>query len=143
MLVPIKDIKEFEKIGFKKRGIKMSEEKFLVRIIENLQEEIKRLKKLNKNTIKMQVNFDEQVYEIDTQISAKLKEMEYYYLADDYKNPTKVKFICYEITPSIDNKIIICAKVLNLEKNEFEYYFQKNLYKTANIASDEYLKKRS
>ena len=63
----------------------------------------------------MQVNFDGQYYEVDTQIPARLKEMNYYYLADDYKNPTKVHFMEYAIAPSIDNKIIICAKVLNLK----------------------------
>ena len=46
--------------------------------LENLQEEIKRLKGLSKNTIKMKINFDGQVYEVDTQISARLKEMNYY-----------------------------------------------------------------
>ena len=107
--------------------------------LENLQEEIKRLKGLSKNTIKMKINFDGQVYEVDTQISARLKEMNYYYLADDYKNPTKVKFMGYEIAPSIDNKIIICAKILNIKTNEFEYYFPKKLFASKSKASDYFL----
>ena len=56
----------------------MEDKEFLLKELENLQEEIKRLKKLNKNTIRMQVNFDGRYYEVDTQIPAKLKEMNYY-----------------------------------------------------------------
>ena len=106
-------------------------------------EEIKRLKKLNKNTIRMQVNFDGRYYEVDTQIPAKLKEMNYYYLADDYKNPSKVKFMNYEIAPSIDNKIIICARVLDEEKDEFMFYFSEKLFESKSRASDFYLANRS
>ena len=120
----------------------MTEKEFLLKELENLQEEVKRLKGLNKNTIKIQIKFDGQVYEVDTQISYRLKEMKYYYIADDYKNPTKVKFMSYEIAPSIDNKFIICAKILNLKTNEFEYYFPKNLYKSKEKAGKEYLSKK-
>lgn len=115
------------------------DKEFLIKIIDNLQEEIKRLKKMNDNTIKISVNFNEEDYEIDTQIKNKMKEMKYYYLADDYKNPTKVKFIEYEVALSIDNQILICAKVINSVNNEFEYYHPKNLYSSANKAGDIYL----
>lgn len=91
----------------------------------------------------MQVNFDGQYYEVDTQIPAKLKEMNYYYLADDYKNPSKVKFMNYEIAPSIDNKIIICARVLDEEKDEFMFYFSEKLFESKSRASDFYLANRS
>ena len=107
--------------------------------MENLQEEIKRLKSLNKNTIKIRINFDEQYYEVDTQIPAKLKEMNYYYLADDYKNPTKVQFIEYGIAPSIENRIIIYAIVSNLKKDKTEYYFEKSLFKSKSEAGDFYI----
>ena len=117
----------------------MEDKEFLLKELENLQEEIKRLKGLSKKNIKMKINFDGQVYEVDTQISARLKEMNYYYLADDYKNPTKVKFMGYEIAPSIDNKIIICAKILNIKTNEFEYYFPKKLFASKSEASDYFL----
>ena len=119
----------------------MEDKEFLLEIIENLQEEIKRLKKLNKNTIIMQVNFDGHYYEVDTQIPATLKEMNYYYLADDYKNPTKVRFMNYEIALSIDNKIIIHARVLDEEKDEFLYYSTDKLFKSKSKASDFYLMK--
>ncbi len=121
----------------------MEDKEFLLKELENLQEEIKRLKKLNKNTIRMQVNFDGRYYEVDTQIPAKLKEMNYYYLADDYKNPSKVKFMNYEIAPSIDNKIIICARVLDEEKDEFMFYFSEKLFESKSRASDFYLANRS
>ena len=117
----------------------MEDKEFLLEIIENLQEEIKRLKKLNKNTIIMQVNFDGHYYEVDTQIPATLKKMNYYYLADDYKNPTKVRFMNYEIALSIDNKIIIRARVLDEEKDEFLYYSTDKLFKSKSKASDFYL----
>lgn len=117
----------------------MNDKEFLIEELENLQEEIKRLKRENKNTIKMKINFEECIYEVDTQIPINLKEMHYYYLADDYKNPTKVKFIEYEIAPSVDNQILICAKVINTVNNEFEYYHPKNLYSSANKASDIYI----
>ena len=69
--------------------------------------------------------------------------MNYYYLANDYKNPTKVHFMEYAIAPSIDNKIIICAKVLNLKTGEFEYYFTESLFESKSKASDYYLINRS
>ena len=120
----------------------MENEEFLIKELEKLQEEIKRLKKLNKNTIKMNVNFDDKYYEIDTQIPAKLIEMNYYYLADDYKNPTKVRFIQYGIAPSIDNRIIIYAIVLNPKTGKDEYYFEKSLFESKSKASDFYLMNR-
>lgn len=117
----------------------MNDREFLIEELDKLQKEIKRLKRENKNTIKMKINFNESIYEVDTQIPINLKEMSYYYLADNYKNPTKVKFIEYEIVPSVDNQIVICARVLNTVNNELEYYHPKNLYNTVNKASDIYL----
>lgn len=117
----------------------MNDREFLIEELDKLQKEIKRLKRENKNTIKMKINFNESIYEVDTQIPINLKEMSYYYLADNYKNPTKVEFIEYEIAPSVDNQIVICARVLNTVNNELEYYHPKNLYNTVNKASDIYL----
>lgn len=79
----------------------MNNEKFLIKCLDNLQEEIKRLKNLNKNTIKVSCFYNGSIYEIDTQIEKDLKEMEYYFLADNYKNPTKVQFIDYSIDKNI------------------------------------------
>lgn len=120
----------------------MNDKEFLIEELDKLQEEIKRLKRENKNTIKMKINFNESIYEVDTQIPINLKEMHYYYLADDYKNPTKVEFIEYEVAPSIDNQILICAKVINTANNEFEYYHPKSLYSSANKASNIYLMRK-
>ena len=115
------------------------DKEFLIKIIDNLQEEIKRLKKKNDNTIKISVNFNEEDYEIDTQIKNKMKEMKYYYLADDYKKPTKVKFMRYDIGQGF-NGLTISAEVLNLANNKFELYHPKNLYESASKASDKYIK---
>ena len=87
----------------------------------------------------MKINFDGRYYEIDTQFPKKLKEDNYYYLADDYKNPTKVKFLEYAIAPSTNNRIVIMPRVLNLATNEFEYYFTKRLFNSKSKASDYYL----
>lgn len=121
----------------------MNDREFLIEELDKLQKEIKRLKRENKNTIKMKINFNESIYEVDTQIPINLKEMSYYYLADNYKNPTKVEFIEYEIAPSVDNQIVICARVLNTVNNELEYYHPKNLYNTVNKASDIYLMRKN
>lgn len=120
----------------------MNDREFLIEELDNLQEEIKRLKRENKNTIKMKLNFNECIYEVDTQIPINLKEMHYYYLADNYKNPTKVEFIQYEVSPNVDNQILICARVINTVNNEFEFYHPKNLFSSANKASDIYLMRK-
>lgn len=119
-----------------------TEKEFLLIVIENLQEEIKRLKKINKNTIKIPCQFNEQIYEVDTQIKNDLTEMEYYYLADDYKNPTRVRFIEYEVLKGIEG-FSIFADVLNLTNNEFELYNPKSLFKTADKAGNEFLNKKT
>ena len=49
----------------------------------------------------------------------------------------------YEIAPSIDNKIIICARVLDEEKDEFMFYFSEKLFESKSRASDFYLANRS
>lgn len=117
-------------------------EKFLIKCLDNLQEEIKRLKNLNKNTIKVTCFYNGSIYEIDTQIEKDLKEMEYYFLADNYKNPTKVQFIDYCIDKNIYRGLIIMATVYNFNNNKYEYYSPKNLFKSANKARDEYLKNK-
>ena len=55
---------------------------FMSNEIENLQEEIKRLKRENKDTIKFTVNYNNAIMEIDTQIPSTLVEGNYYYLPD-------------------------------------------------------------
>ena len=110
--------------------------------INNLGNEIKRLKKENRNTIKLTVNYDNCIYEIDTQIPQKYKEGDILYLPDSYDNPSKVKFLEYIVENTIGANFILVCNVLNLKKNEFENYYAKNLFKSNSKASDEYLARK-
>lgn len=94
---------------------------------------------MQENTIKIKVNYDEIVYEVDTKIKNELKEGQCYYLADNNIEPTKVKFIGYEIDNTIGADLIIVCNCLNTTNNKFEYYFTKTLYKSKEKASEAYL----
>ena len=120
----------------------MTDKEFLLKEIENLKEEINILKKNNKNNIMIKVIFDENIIEINTGIESKLIEGKYYYLADNYKKPTKVKFLRYEILGGCDNNLVICCSCINQINGNFEYYFPKNLHKTKNQAQNVYLVKK-
>lgn len=117
----------------------MNKEEYL-NYIDTLEEEIKRLRKENENTIKLRVNYNDLYYEIDTQIKDEMIEHKTYYLADDYKNPTPVTFLGYIIDKTIEAHFIIVCSCLNKNTNKIEEYFQKSLYKTKNQAGDAYLK---
>lgn len=108
--------------------------------IDTLEEEIRRLKKENKNTIKLHVNYNDVVYEIDTQIKDEMVEHKTYYLANDYKKPTPVVFLGYLIDKTLEEDFIIVCSCLNKETDKIEYYLPKSLYKTKNKAGDIYLK---
>ena len=108
--------------------------------IEQLEEENHRLNKINENTLKIKFTFDNCYYEADTQIPRPLKEMEYYWLADDYKNPTRVKLIGYNIGCGIDNKMTIGLSCVD-DNGKWGLYNPSSLFKTKNKASDEYLRK--
>lgn len=110
--------------------------------IEMLEEENKRLRFGNRNTIRLKCIFNASIYEIDTQIKKKLEEDKIYYLADDNKEPTKVKFMNYEINKSMNTDFIIVANCLNLNNNKFEYYFESSLYSSKNKACDAYLERK-
>ncbi|MCI9245553.1 MAG: hypothetical protein HFJ30_00120 [Clostridia bacterium] len=91
------------------------------------------------NTIKIRLNYNESVYEVDTKIKNELEEGKYYYLADNNKEPTKVKFMGYEIDNTIGADLIIVCNCLNTNNNKFEYYFTKSLYKSKDKACEAYL----
>lgn len=110
--------------------------------IENLENKIKQLERKNKDTIKLTANYNDSKYEIDTQISRKYKDGDILYLADNYKEPTKLKFFKYRLDKTINADFIITAEVLNLKKNKFEYYNDKAFFKSKNAASDKYLERR-
>ncbi len=117
------------------------ERDFLLAQLENLEEENRRLREKNKNTIKFKMVYNEHIYELDTQIEKPLKEMKDYYLADDNINPTKVHLIDYSVSGGI-NRVLIMCDCRNERTGEIEYYSPKNLYKTKSEASDSYLNKK-
>lgn len=119
----------------------MNEKEYLT-YIDNLEEEIRKLKKENKNTIKLSVNYNDKYYTIDTQIKDEMIAHKTYYLADDYKNPTPVTFIEYIIYNTIGADLIIVCSCMNKNTNKIEEYFQKSLFKTKKEAGDEYLKRK-
>lgn len=120
----------------------MNNYEFLLKELENLQEENKRLKSKVKNSLFMRVNFDEQIYEVNTNIELKNKLIEgnSYYISDSYTNPTKVKFLDYAIEKSVNNIILISCLCYNTRIKDYEYYYPKSLFHTKNKASDNYLK---
>lgn len=94
---------------------------------------------MKEDTIKIRVNYNGSVYEVDTKIKDELEEGKCYYLADSDKEPTKLKFMGYEIDNTIGADLIIVCNCLNTTNNKFEYYFAKSLYKSKNRASEVYL----
>lgn len=112
-----------------------------LKYIDSLEEQNKMLRKAQKNTIHIGVEFDHNMYEVDTQIQNKLTELKDYWLADDYKNPTKVRFIQYGIGTGIGCINIYCS-CKNYETGEIEGYYPSSLYPTKNKASDAYLAKK-
>lgn len=70
------------------------------------------------------------------------RELEYYYIPDDYKNPTRVYLVDYRVNLSVDNTIMILAMIsINIDK-ELEEIDPKYLFETKNQASDYYLKNK-
>lgn len=90
----------------------MDNKDFLLKYIENLEEENKRLKNNNKDTIKFKICYNNSKYEIDTQIKKELIEFKTYYLPTDNINPKKCTFIYYKVSSSLgDIDFIILATV--------------------------------
>lgn len=135
-----KGIYILNKVKFDLLRKKYIEDLYISTEIENLEETIKRLKMEYKDTIKFTVVYNDNYYTIDTQIKNKLKETKYYYLANDYKNPTKVKFIDYYFTGEPSKTIL--ASVYNCSNGEIEYYKPKKLFKSIKAAEDFYFKNK-
>ena len=90
----------------------VTDKEFLLKYINNLENEIRRLKKENQNTLKMKVKIGTgKPYEIDTQLIMPRKVGKNYYLPTDYKNPQKVKLIDYNSFQSVNNEIMILATI--------------------------------
>lgn len=96
------------------------------------------------NTLKMKIRLDNIIYGIDTGLEDKwnFKCGTNYYLADNYKEPTIVHFIDWNISQSVDNVINIFCSVMNLSKKQIEYYNPSSLFKTKSQAQDYYLKNK-
>ncbi len=117
---------------------------FLIKEVERLQETLDRVrsKKQGKDTIKVCVYYDDVEYTIDTKLKTKnLVEGQSYYLADSYKEPTKVDFIGWDVSAGID-QINIFASCYNYTNDKIEYYNPSSLYKSKSKASDAYLAKK-
>ena len=90
----------------------VTDKEFLLKYINNLENEIRKLKKENQNTLKMKVKIGtERPYEIDTQLIMPREVGKNYYLPTDYKNPQKVKLIDYNSFQSVNNEIMILATI--------------------------------
>lgn len=94
--------------------------------------------------LKIKIRLDNIIYGIDTGLEDKwnFKPCTNYYLADSCKEPTIVHFIDWNISQSVDNLINIYCAVMNLSKNEIEYYNPSSLFKTKSQAQDYYLRNR-
>lgn len=115
---------------------------FLIKHCENLENEIKRIKKELKNTIKINVKFNNKSYLVDTQIIQKFKENQISYLADSYNQPSKVKILRYVVGNSFLDDLIIYCEVFNFTTKKFENYFEESLFSSKDSASMAYLKNK-
>lgn len=96
------------------------------------------------NKLKITIRLDNIIYGIDTGLEDKwnFKCGTNYYLADDYKEPTIVHFIDWNISQSVDNIINMFCAVMNLSKKQIEYYNPSSLFKTKSQAQDYYLRNK-
>lgn len=138
----IKELQAISKRCLELRWRECTSIEFAEKLIEDLQEKIRNLTEDNKNNIKIKLDFNGQNYTVDTKIPAKYKDGEILYLADEYKEPTRVKFFRYKVNQTVNEDFILYCEVLNLSNNKFEYYLEKNLFKNKSVASDEYLKRK-
>lgn len=117
----------------------ITDKEFYLKYIEQLEDEIRRLKKENKNTYKMKVRVGTgALYRVDTQLV--LPKEEDYYLPNEYKNPLKVKLVDYNVHESVDNVIMILATI-SINGNLIETNPQL-LFKSKDKAGDYYLEHR-
>lgn len=90
----------------------ITDKEFYLKHIEQLEDEIRSLKKENKNTYKMKVSIGtKEPCEVDTQLVIPREIGKYYYLPTDYKNPQKVYLVEYNNFQSVNNIIMILAAI--------------------------------
>ena len=89
-------------------------------------------------TFNVSILCDGIVYGVDTGIQDKwnFKNNVNYYLADDYKNPSIVRFVDWNIS-QFANTIKIYVAVIN--NGKIEYYEPSKIYKSKSKAQDTYL----
>lgn len=111
----------------------------LIEIIEDLEEQIKRLNKEQQDTIHINVLYRGCHYSVDTQIKWDFKDGDYAYIADDSKDPTKVKIIGHKILNSAGSTdFILTETIYNPNTKETEERCGKSLYKTKKQAIEAY-----
>lgn len=90
--------------------------------------------------MKIPIYLDGNIFSIDFSENEKyqLKEGNFYYLADSYKEPTKVKFIEWVWCYGIEHINIFCSCNNN---SKIEYFNPSSLFKTKEKASKNYLNK--
>ena len=111
----------------------------LIEIIEDLEEQIKRLNKEQQDTIHINVLYRGCHYSVDTQIKWDFKDGDYAYIADDSKDPTKVKIMGHKILNSAGGTdFILTETIYNPNTKEIEERCGKSLYKTKKKAIEAY-----
>ena len=87
----------------------------LIEIIEDLEEQIKRLNKEQQDTIHINVLYRGRHYSVDTQIKWDFKDGDYAYIADDSKDPTKIKIMGHKILNSAGGTDFILTETIILQ----------------------------
>lgn len=95
-----------------------------------------------KKTIKFTINYNKNILTLDTGIEQELIPGKDYYLADSSREPTKVRFIDYDINKSINTEFIIVASCKSYFTNTIDYMYPKSLFKTKQQAIDYYINKK-
>lgn len=107
--------------------------------INELEEEVKRLKKKQKDTFHISILYQGKVYDVDTQIKREFKDGETVYLADDGQEPSKVKILGTKtICTDTGQDFVITETIKNPNTNKIEERLYKNLYKKKKDAIDDY-----
>lgn len=112
----------------------------LLKYIEELENEIKRLNKEQEDTFHIVVTYQGIKYDVDTQIKREFKDGEEVYLADDGQEPTRVKILGTRVFAGcgFDQDFMITEEIYNPNTQQVEERLNKNLYKKKKDAIEAY-----
>lgn len=111
----------------------------LLKYIDALEDEIKRLHKEHEDTFHITVMYQGTKYDVDTGIKRDFKDGESVYLADDGQEPTKVKILGTKVfRTGIDQDFVIAETIYNPNIKETEERLYQNLYKKKKDAIEAY-----